>query len=122
MTKFGHVRTEWTGSDPDIPVVQQRKVNGIEVLENPKTTHYLRWKKWVLSNTFPWHCYKKQQPDSFHKTDPDSKTRFYHPKMNVNKMGHAQTFIHPLLGRPNDDEPFPHCLLYTSDAADEEDV
>ena len=103
---FGYVRSEWTGSS-DVPVVQQRSVNGIERLMNPKTQHYLKWKEWVLSNKFTWNLYKKQQPDSFHKTDPDSKSRFYSPKMNLDKMGHAQTFIHPLLGRPNDDEPFP---------------
>tara|TARA_X000000368_G_scaffold255580_1_gene202041 strand:- start:250 stop:891 length:642 start_codon:yes stop_codon:yes gene_type:complete len=105
---FGHIKTEWTQTN--VPVIQERKVDGIEVLKNPKTEHYRKWKQWVLSNEFPWYMYKKQQPDSFHKTDQGSKFRFNHPKMNLNKMGHAQTFIHPLLGRPNDNEPFPQPL------------
>ena len=38
---FGHIKTEWTQTN--VPVIQERKVDGIEVLKNPKTEHYRKW-------------------------------------------------------------------------------
>ena len=76
-------------------------------LENPKTKLYCEFKDFVMSSVFPWYMYEKQQEDAFHKSDPFAKTKFYHPSMNLEKMGHARTFIHGLLGRPTFKEPFP---------------
>ena len=75
-------------------------------LDNPKTKLYYEFKNFVLSRSFPWYMYEQQQNDAFHASDPFAKTKFYHPSMNLEKMGHARTFIHGLLGRPTFNEPY----------------
>ena len=74
-------------------------------LDNPKQNYIMNLKNFVLSKSFPWYMYEQQQNDVFmHQIL--SKTKFYHPSMNLEKMGHARTFIHGLLGRPTFNEPY----------------
>jgi len=83
-------------------------MNKILQLVNPKTQHYIAFKKYVMSSDMTWFRYTKQQEDNYHNYDIKSKSLFQHPKMNLNKMGDVETFISPFLGRPTSDEPYPH--------------
>jgi len=77
-------------------------------LVNPKTDHYIAFKKYIMSSDMPWFRYTKQQEDNYHKKDIKAKTLFEHPRMNLDKMGDVSTFISPFLGRPIPSEPYPH--------------
>ena len=79
-------------------------MNDIIQLRNPKTDHYRNFKSYILSGKFPWYFHEKQQPDKYHQDDAVAKTRFVHPRMNLDKLGHVSMHAHGFLGRP---EPLP---------------
>tara|TARA_B100000945_G_scaffold170959_1_gene136972 strand:+ start:311 stop:880 length:570 start_codon:yes stop_codon:yes gene_type:complete len=76
-------------------------MNDIIQLVNPKTDHYYAFKQHVLSDKFAWYYHETQQPEEYHKgVDTSAKSRFVHPRMNMNRLGDVPMHTHGFLGKP----------------------